>query len=393
VSVTALDALATLNEVKISTEVHQGVRTGEAIGLVLDAVGWPAGLRDLDVGATTIRWWWEQDVVALEALVKIVNSEGPGAFIHADPDGQVVFRDRHHRLIRPESATSQATFTGDVEPCFSDPFVYDHGLRDIINVVALSVEERDPSAESETVWESDQIHNISPSQTLALRVETSDPVISAAMGYSLRAGSVTAAQVTPDSGQALQVSVTAGVAGAQIDGLHVTARPVAVRRTYQVQHEDAGSQATYGKRSGGAPEVPWAGIHDADAIAQIVIGTRAQRLPIVSMRVISKNAERLEQQLSRDLSDRIHITERETGLDNDFYVEQIQHTILSGGAAIETTFGCEKAPVQPSNVFRFDVTGAGFDDGVFGSLGLDEPQQIFCFDVTGAGFNDGVFAT
>jgi hypothetical protein len=44
--------------------MYAGIRTGDAVHRVLDAVGWPADLRDIDPGATVMPWWWLDDVEA-----------------------------------------------------------------------------------------------------------------------------------------------------------------------------------------------------------------------------------------------------------------------------------------------------------------------------------------
>jgi hypothetical protein len=108
--VTALDILQKLNEAVISTELYHSIQTGEAVGYVLDAIGWPTDRRDLDQGASTIRWWWEDEGDAFEALSKIVQAEGPPAFAFVDAGGNFIFRDRHHRVLNSASVTSQATF-------------------------------------------------------------------------------------------------------------------------------------------------------------------------------------------------------------------------------------------------------------------------------------------
>jgi len=57
-------------------------------------------------------------------------------------------------------------------------------------------------------------------------------------------------------------------------------------------------------------------------------------------------------------------------------------------------FTCEVTdPVQPSNIITFDVAGKGFNDGAFGSNGIDDGTTILTFDVAGRGFNQGTFAS
>ena len=136
VQITCLDVFDRFHSVAIRTEVHESVRTGEAVHIILDAAGWPTWQRDIDLGVTGIPWLWFEDVDAFTALQQVVDSEGPPALLTVDADGNVVFRDRHHRLLRPASSTVQATFT-DVE--LSPPVIYDHGLRNIVNSVEYTI--------------------------------------------------------------------------------------------------------------------------------------------------------------------------------------------------------------------------------------------------------------
>jgi hypothetical protein len=55
VPVTCIDALGRLRGVTVTTALWQGIRTGAAVDLVLDAVGWPADMRDLDWVCRTCR--------------------------------------------------------------------------------------------------------------------------------------------------------------------------------------------------------------------------------------------------------------------------------------------------------------------------------------------------
>ena len=111
VNFTGLDGLADLRVFNLCTEVHQAKRTGDVINIILDEAGWPAGLRSIDPGATIIPYWWAEGTNALESILEMVQAEGPPAIAYTGPDGVFVFRDRHHRLIRDASLTSQATFS------------------------------------------------------------------------------------------------------------------------------------------------------------------------------------------------------------------------------------------------------------------------------------------
>lgn len=397
VQFTTLDALAKWQAVKLSTPLHFSVRTGEAVNLVLDALGWPMNKRDIDPGATVVRWWWEEGTDALEALRKIVRSEGPPALITVDADGNAVFRDRHHRLLRAASTTVQATWRSHgAEPTLGKDFTYDAGWRDVINDVTFAVPERQPAGVREVVWQSDGVIAIADGETIPVVAQASEPFTGAVTpvagtDYVLRSGAVTVT-LSRDSGQSATIHVKATGGPAVLSALQLRAHPVPVTHTVQVHGEDPVSVDKHGRRAY-PDDAPWAGVHDALAVAQVILGHRAERLPVIRARMVGGNDTRLAQMLGRDLSDRVRVDWAGGHINADFYVERIEHT-LSKGAPVhhETVFGCEKAPSQVTNVFRFDTTGAGFDQGRFGRTGLDDPANMFRFDTAGQGFDQGVLA-
>ena len=395
VRVTCTDALSRIGGAQLSTGVHDGIRTGAAIGLILDRIGWPSNMRDLDLGATVIRWWWEEGTDSWEAIQALVESEGPPALVSVDSAGRFVFRDRHHRIQRPRSLDVQATFraTG-AEPKFSQPLTYDHGWRDVINQVVFSVEHRDPSPSPEVVWSDDSAILIPAGGTRVINVEATDPFIGAiqpvqGIDYTYVSGAVNV-RLFRTSGQSTAITISAPTMASKITGLSLRAYPLAVRNTVQVKSEDTTSQGKYGTRAY-PNEAKWAAEEDAQAIADTIVAYRSERRPTLSLRVVSGPDERLIQQLARDLSDRVHVIEPELGIDGDFFVERIDHQLELGGEVLSTAYALEYAPQQPVNVFTFDDDTRGFDDGVFGS-DIDDPDAVFIFDHPTQGqFNHGRF--
>lgn len=395
VQLSTFDVLGYLQTSKLSTAVHHSVRTGQAINLVLDAVGWPADDRDIDDGANTIRWWWEEGTTAAEAIRRIVQSEGMPAIVYTDDDGQIVFRDRHHRLLRSASLTSQATFRGTgTEPVHSDPITVEHGAREIVNAVLFDVQDRSPTGSAQVVWTSDRVWSVADGETVEVNATMGEPVIEAmtpvaGTDYQLRSGSV-AVSLTRTSGAAITLRITASGGAAMLDGLQLRAFPLEVARRVKITATDSVSIGLYGHRTFPL-DAPWLNANDAVGVAEVILAHRADRLPVVTITVEGENDTRLTQQLVRELSDRITVVADRASINNEFFVEKISHTIQAPHHA--TVFGCEQVATQVDNVFRFDVAGQGFDDGKFGIAGLDDPDLIFRFDTAGQGFNDGVFAT
>lgn len=353
VTFTGLDALARLREANVSTELFQGIRTGEAVNEVLDAVGWPADKRDIDTGATSIAWWWEEGADAFSALERIVNSEGPGALITIGTEGELIFRDRHHRLIRTASTTVQATFSDSgTEPLFSKPFGYDAGFREVVNSCSFTVTERGIGG-FQVVWESEDFITVAAGVPLVITAVADDPFIDAVSpsatsdDFEVMSGSVSAT-LSRTTGQSTRITLTSA-AGATLTALHLRARPVTVSRTVRVDVEDAASIAEHGPRRYDQ-EAPWMGRYDALAVGQLILNQRAQRRPTVSIRVVAKPTQqqsRFTPTMARNLSDRVHLNEAESGINADFFVEQIAHEVNWNAQTHAVTLGCEKVVTNP----------------------------------------------
>lgn len=400
VDFTFLDAMNDLSNTKLSTPVYEVTRTGDLINLILDEVGWTAG-RAIDFGATVVKYWWADGTDALAAIQDLVKSEGAPAIAFVSPDGTFTFHDRHHRIQTATSITSQATFAqGAVYDCdatnpaglhFTAPFAYAHGWRDIINSVTFEVTERNADTSATVVWSSEDTVNLTNGQSVTLEISTSDPFLDAVTPVSgtdyIKSGAGTEMiSLSRTSGASLKITILANGGNVNLQNLQLRATAIQVLRSIKVHRDDPGSISVHGERS--YPETaPWANANDADAIAGAILLRYAQRRPTVQLRVVTENPQHFIQIVDRTVGDRIHITNGEMGLDDDFFVERITHTIqrfnAAGRAPVHAViFGCEKAGVQSANPFRFDVRGAGFDQGIFDPIQADSPFTTFVFDTS-----------
>jgi hypothetical protein len=177
------------------------------------------------------------------------------------------------------------------------------------------------------------------------------------------------------SGQSTTVVLTAPSGVAYVEDLRVRGYLVQEAGSLTVSGEDA-STARYGRRTSTSLRPPkWAGFYDAQAIVQLILAQRAERLPTIQVTMVAANNTRQLQQLTRDLSDRVHITEYETGLDADCWVEQIAHNVTQGGTEHRTVFGLEKAPAQVTGAFVLGTSTLG--TGKLGRRGFADPDRIF----------------
>jgi hypothetical protein len=399
ITASCLDGLARLRGAEISTPLYQGVRTGDAINRILDQVGWSTTARDIDAGATYMPYWWLANADAFDAVMDLVASEGQPALVSIGADGSFIFRDRHHRLVRTASTVVQSTWrSSGIEPVVSSPTSYDHGWKDIVNSVTFEVPVRQLSNTLQVAWSAPGRLTIASGETLVLDAAGNTAVRDAVLpvagtDYTAQAGVVTFA-LPQTSGQAITLLVTAVGGPAVIDGLQLRARTVDTVTTVRVTVEDPASISAYGLRSGKTDQTPtWASIYDAQAVGEILVGRRSQRLPTVTVSMVGGgHSSRLTQILNRDLSDRVHLTEAHTGLDADMFIERIAHTIGQGGLEHRAAFSLEKVATEVATALTFDVAGKGFNDGRFQALGVISGTALLRFDTAAQGFDQGRFA-
>ena len=396
VQLSLVDALADLRGQTITTGVYQGIRTGEAISAVLDACGWSALDRDIDPGATIIPFWWVENGDALQAIEEIVQSEGPPALVTMSPTNKIVYKDRHHRLHDAKSLVSQATFRGSpnrVLPYLSTPFTYDEAWSHIINSAINNIDVRQPQTLA-PVFTSELKISLSANQSTLISVASDSPFINAVVpvavtDYQLISGSVTVS-LFRDSGQSTTIKLQAGGSGCVVENIQLRAQPITVVSTIQVSALDQASVNDFGPRSF-PTELPWCSPADAEAVLQVAVALRAQPLPIVHASFVCSKIYPaiVDKILSLGLSDRVTLYEDDTALSaTDFFIESIEHD-FTDELDHRVTFGLEMVANQDiSPVFRFDVAGAGFNDGKFHDA-IDDPATAFQFSAVGDGGGTG----
>lgn len=392
-----VDGLGRLKGAPISTALYQGMRTGEALAVILDTVGWPAAARDLDAGATVMPYWWLSQTDAFDAVMDLVNSEGQPALVSVDTGNNFIFRDRHHRVTRTASTAVQSTWRASaIEPMISSPTIYDHGWNEIINSVTYEVPIRHTTSDWKVAWSAPGRLSVAVGQTLVISASGSTAFADALLpeqdiDYTATSGSV-AISLNRYSGGDITVSVTAVGADAVVDGLQLRGRTVDTVTTVRVTVEDVASIAKYGRRTQQNSQAPtWAGLYDAQAIGEILIGRRAERLPTITTTMVAATTQRQTQVFTRRLSDRVHVVEPHTGLDADCFIERVTHSVGQGGAEHRATFALEKIPTAVTTPFTFDVAGLGFNDGKFQTLGFVSGTSAFRFDTASQGFDQGQF--
>lgn len=109
VDVTCADAGKLFNRDSNLTASYASELSSVRVTNVLNTLSWPAGLRSIETGLTTLQASNLTDANALEHLRKVVDTEL--GVLYQAPNGNIVFQNRHHRSTDPNNAI-QATFGG-----------------------------------------------------------------------------------------------------------------------------------------------------------------------------------------------------------------------------------------------------------------------------------------
>lgn len=347
VDLPALGSLSRLRGKTISTGLYQDVRTDTAIGVVLDAVGWPAADRVLDTGRTTLGWWWLSQEDAFNALRALLNTEGPGAALYEDSQGRLVFESRHYRLLTARSTASQATFRDSgAEPLFSAPFSYQPGLKDVINRCSIEVVQRAVQAEG-TIWSNSNTFTLAAGETRRFTSTGADPVLNAVTpvvptDITLTGGSLASVTLDRTTGTQIRITLVAGGSGATVSRLALRAQPVARVGSSTVTEslDTSASQAAYGLQSYTQSLRAELDTNSAQDLANAIVARYQQPRPTASLSLAGSNDTRLAQQLGREVSDRVSLIEAQTGTTADLWIERIEHQV-EGGTLLRTTLGGE----------------------------------------------------
>lgn len=93
-TITAVDAFRLAQNAQIATVTGAvaGEYSGTRIGRILNQIGWPASMRDIDTGLTTMQADPGTPRTALEAMQKVEISEYGSLYV--SPSGSFVFQDR-----------------------------------------------------------------------------------------------------------------------------------------------------------------------------------------------------------------------------------------------------------------------------------------------------------
>jgi len=346
---------------QVNPPASAGALTGTLIGTVLDAAGWSASARSIDAGRTTTGRWYAGDVVALEALRQLEDTDL--GFLYEGADGALVFEDRYHRLLS-DHLVSQATFTDAPGGALGYVAIQQQdALREIYNEVPAEVKTYTVAAVAVLWTLTGETPSLSPGETRTWYAQYPGPAAGNGASYvDTWTTPVVGTDVTQTgvSNSDLSVSVTkaATIMAIRITNTHATASAtlslVQARGTAVSQGDrtritatDPASQATYGQRTYVLP-APWLPDSNVarDYCAAIVARYKAPRPTLAITVPAHKDSTHLAAAVGRAISDRVTVVAANTtqlGINSDFFIESIAHRIDRAGSVHLTTFTLSSA--------------------------------------------------
>lgn len=368
---------ALLRGQSISTPLYSQIRTDEAIGYVLDAVGWPALDRVISTGDTILEWWWLDEEDAFDALLALVETEGTGASLYEDGAGLLHFESRNYRNMADRSRDSQCTFAE--QSSGSDigyvNFNYVAMMREIYNTVTLTRKHREaqPSA---AVWTHGKPLSLSANESRTVFATGSDPWddvqnVTVTTDYVVQVGSISSVTTSVVSATKVALTFVAGSSGATLlgpandtSGPQLRAQAVTVVEEVLESKTSVGSVVVRPRTLSLTDKVRQEVSYGfADAIITAALNFYNEARPAISIEIINATAEHLDQILDREVSDRVTIVEPVTGVDRDIHIEQINHQVLRGGLEHRCAIIGSAAPDVADPALWGDTTYGGWGDG------------------------------
>ena len=384
-TLTAFGTLGYLNQFEVQLTTQTSRRTDQAVGDILDDVGWTdAADRDLETGLTTISRFWLAGKKGIDALRLVEETEA--GFILESKSGQIAFQNRHHRIITTASTTSQATFSdADGATHTFTEVNQDDPLGTIINHVEAKA--RGFSTASVAVlWTHPETGSdsptLAPGETKTFEAEYPNPdaannamevdawtTPAATTDFLLNAASggggtnltsdLTVTQVKTAERMAITLTNSATGTAGYLTKLQARGTAVSTKNPCVVRTIDTASQAIYGERKYVAKTEFIPTSSEAQDWCDYQASIYASPTNILTLTIPSSTPGNIGQALSRDISERVTVTatnDAKLGINEDFFVESEKHQVSQGGTEHVTVW--ELSPAS-GGYSTFWVLGVG----------------------------------
>lgn len=398
VRVRALGSLATLLDKRPSTtRLYEGITTSEAITVILDLVGWPPGDRVIDTGDTTLLYWWlDGSETALSAIQRLLAAEGAGGAVY-EQAGYFHFEGREYRQDALRSTVARwiiasvskgrygqtpgvdadyvrvnddaVLVSGATAELLQDtlPTEFRTNPDEVISSAVATINQR-TATPIQKVWEYGQQLVLSSGETRIITAAPSDPFKLAVtpfdgVDYTVTIGALSSVVLLDTSGVTARIQLTAGPSGATVLGqtsngiqLRAVSLPVTSSQVIRSTIDTSEASARYASREHDMGLWPEVVREVALDICNSMVTRYSQERRQAVIRLTNLDPRHLRAMLSLRISDRIIWMHEHGGINEPYWVEQIDHDISPGGGLHVVTLGCERV---------FDLHGARFDSAKF----------------------------
>lgn len=375
VEVSAYGTIQRLIDTKItfSNGALVNYTTGAAMVQALTLAGLSGAEMVIDQDAIdngyTLRQWIVDDEPAWDVCRAIWASSGPPAALYEDSQGRIHFEGRNYRTITSRCLNVQQWFSDTSPALFLADLEYEPSNLSVINDMTIEVETRATQI-NQQVWQAGAAVAVGAGATVDLLARVNDPIIDidtpvVTTDYALTGTAVASITVTQLSPYTYRIRIVGGAGSATLSGvgtntgLQLRAKPVPVVSRQQVRgtFDTAPGIAAYGKRRD-PPEISgaiWKNMSEQHAAALVdgyLVAYQAPR-SIVRLTLENGTPALLREMLTRQISDRIHVTDAWSGTDLDVTIEQTNHEIVSDNLH-RVVFHCER--VVELNWARWDIS-------------------------------------
>lgn len=374
VQIEALGAMASLSRYSnvISSPTLSNIQTGDAVDALLDAAGFPSDRRQIDVGSLFINHLFFEGTSALEAVRQVAEDTELGSLTEG-LDWDLRFEGRYYRDLH--KLVSQATFSDAPAAALKYRIIDQQDpLKELFNEINGMVE-RYNLGQEETIW---QLAEATAIESGASHVFVAGP--DAGVDGVLDGGVAAVASWTqvnlvingiaygfivdpegseedfgPFVARATPKSMKMFIEIEAATDLVVTLLAASgqqlfrLRQPHQILIEDVASKTLYGRRTYPLPGRWYSSPTYAANAAALLLSKVKDPQPLLTIGLTGNDPARLTQMWSRDLGDRITLVannETKLGINTDFYIEAITHT-LEAGKPPTTTWELSQAPPDP----------------------------------------------
>jgi len=357
-----LDGFDFLNRAEANTALFTATKTGQLVTEILDDVGWSSTLRAIDTGQDTVPLAQWHQVSALSGLQEIEASEI--GFIYVNESGELAFEDRHHRLKSPHTA-SLASFDNTMSE-----IRYELSSRNIFNEVRATVTEVTLGATA-VLW--------TLQDTPSIAAGASKTIWSAFTNFATNlitpaaTTDYTANSAADGSGTNLTSSISIVYSALAQASKYVITNSAAVPAFLTLlqqrgdmytagdqstaKADDATSQTNYSLRRRSLNGKYLNDIDQAQDYCNFILTRYKEPQAEPTMTLNNRSDAVLTQILTRQVSDRITVDNNLLGLDGDFYINRMQHSINPRQQLHTVTYTL--AAVEEEEFWTLDISELG----------------------------------